>query len=256
MQKLLFLAVVGKAAATANWNELKDKTCMLGVAAQLVPGAETVQTSVLESTVEECKAACVKFSGCEAISLNKAAGGKFSCFFRQQVSPDKCVDALGQTTTYVMTSSFEDHTDTDCLLGPAAKTVPGVSEPAEMQTTVAGCEEKCAATTGCEAALVRSGGCYLRQGVSLGKCFTSKGTDLYILRAARKEGALVQAWQMPAEEVSLYVVQRAAPLLGTVGLLLSVIIAVAWRIRQQRIRGLAEHGLTLMSPAEHSGDDI
>lgn len=255
MQNFLLAVFVVKAAATANWDELKDKTCMLGVAAKPVPGAATVQTKLLESTVEECKSACVNFPGCEAVSLNVATGGKFSCFFRQQVSPDKCVDALGHTSTYVMTSSFEDHASTDCLLGIAAQTLQGTAEPVEMQTTVASCQEKCTATAGCEAAIVRDGGCYLRQSVDVGKCHSSTDATLYVLLASRQGGGLVQAWQMPSKVFDLESHLTGSWLCAAAGLLLmGTAAAVAWRVQQRRFPDSAEERLST-SLAEEASDE-
>lgn len=266
MHKFSFLlfAFVGKSSATTNWDELKDITCLLGVAASPVPGA--AEPRLLESTLEECQAACVEFgNGCEAVALNRGAGGKFGCFFRQKVLPDKCVASLGHTSTYIKLHVFEDHTDTDCLLGPAAKTVPGVLEPVASQSTVASCQETCVATDGCEAVIVRKDltgtGCYLRREVEVGKCHTSKGhSDLYILKASRQDNGLVEQWQVPSEHL-FSVRMRLRPVVeATLGSLLfmAVTAAAVWRLPRQRcLTESAEHGASsLIDVGDDTGDEI
>lgn len=254
----LFLTAVfaAKAAATANWDELEEKTCVLGMAASSMPGAATVQTSLLQSTIEECKAACVKFAGCEGVAFDAAAGGKGGCSFLSHISPDKCTQSVGPTSTYVLTSSFEDHPDTDCLVGVAAQTMPGVSEPAEMATSVSSCQNKCVATAGCKAAVVRSEDCFLRQGVSVEKCHALPGAELYVLLASRKEEALVQAWQQHA--LGLHA-RLTGPVLGAgFGFVFmgAAIAAVAWRGRKQRgLRDSGEDEMSL-SLAEVAEDSI
>mmetsp|Transcript_64016 Transcript_64016/g.113870 ORF Transcript_64016/g.113870 Transcript_64016/m.113870 type:complete len:253 (-) Transcript_64016:258-1016(-) len=246
MQIALLAALLGQAAASANWDELQGKACMLGIAASSVPEAAAAQASLLDTTIEECKSACLNFTSCEAVALTNAVGGKFSCSFLQKVTPDSCADSLGHTSTYVLRSSFEDHKDTDCLLGIAAWTLPGGHEPAEMPTNLSSCQEKCAATAECDAVILRSGGCYLRRGVQAGKCHRSRGADLYVLVASRKEGALVQAWQV-------FSLDQTSPLLGAgAGLLvMGVAAAVVWRGWKQRRFRNTEEGMSL-SLAEDS----